>query len=510
MKKIVSILMTAAALTAMVSCSDKALDETNKDVNHAPDADAKFVFADVCLSSAFNVTGGDFNTYAGVAVEHWGGCHNQLFNADQRTGEWISSSCFNNGWVSLYKTIVDARTVIAKCDENSGTVDAGKEALGACAKVLLAYNAAVLTDLFGDAPYTQAGNYNLYPNPALDKQEDIYKDIFKMLDEAIVVLTAGGNNGAGSYDLLYSGSCSQWLKFAYGLRARLKMHTILRSQDQAADYAQIISDADKSFADASEQAEFGKYDGDSQCNPLFSFWYSREAIAASESIHNKYENLGDPRDTAIFCVSGAAVHITPSSPYFEAVPNGAGIEAQEWYTDDMYFYCLSAPTTLLSYAEVQYLKAEALARTGADASDALENALYATFDNVNANAGYASGWGFDGEGVSDDDIDTYVAARLAVPAADQLKEVMVQKYLYFHNANGGSVEAYNDIRRLMAEGGAAAAFITLENPKNATKGFPLRFGYGSSDTTTNPNVKAAFGDGSYVFTENVWWAGGTR
>ena len=176
----------------------------------------------------------------------------------------------------------------------------------------------------------------------------------------------------------------------------------------------------------------------------------------------------------------------------------------------MYLYCLAAPTTLLSYAEVQYLKAEALARTGGDASEAFENALYATFDNVNANVYYASWMGFDGEGVSDDDIDTYVADRLAVPAADLLKEIMVQKYLYFHNANGGSVEAYNDIRRLKAEGGAYANFITLENPKNASVGFPLRFGYGSSDTTTNPNVKAAFGDGSYVYTENVWWAKGTR
>ena len=500
--------MTAAALTALVSCSDKALDETNKDVNHAPDASAKFVFADVCLSSAFNVTGGDFNTYAGVAVEHWGGCHNQLYKADQRSGEWISSSCFNNGWVSLYKTIVDARTVIAKCEADSGA-DAGNEELAACAKVLLAYDSAILTDLFGDTPYSQAGNYKLYPNPALDKQEDIYKDIFTMLDEAIAVLSNSDDNGAGSYDLIYSGDCTLWLKFAYGLRARLKMHTILRSQDAAADYAQIISDADKSFADASEQADFSKYDGDSQCNPLFSFWWSREAIAASESIHNKYENLGDPRDTAIFCQYGGE-NIAPSDPDFEAVPNGAGKEVQESYTEDMYLYCLAAPTTLLSYAEVQYLKAEALARTGGDASDAFENALYATFDNVNANVYYASWMDFDGGGVSDGDIDTYVADRLAVPAADLLKEIMVQKYLYFHNANGGSVEAYNDIRRLKAEGGAAAAFITLENPKNATVGFPLRFGYGSSDTTANPNIKAAFGDGSYVYTENVWWAGGTR
>jgi len=499
--------MTAAALTAFVSCSDKALDETNKDVNHPADAEAKFVFADVCLSSAFSVTGGDFNTYAGVAVEHWGGCHNQLYRADQRTGEWISSSCFNNGWVSLYKTIVDARTVIAKCEAATGA-DAGNAALGACAKVLLAYDAAMLTDLFGDAPYSQAGNYNAYPTPALDKQENIYKDVFKMLDEAIAVLSAGGSNGAASHDFIYGGSCAKWLKFAYGLRARLKLHTILRSTDAAADYAQIISDVDNSFANAGEQAEFAKYDGDSQCNPLFSFWYSREAIAASESIHNKYAALSDPRDTAIFCLPWDCIHITANDPPFECVPNGAGKETQEEYTDDIYFYNLAAPTVLLSYAELQYIKAEALARTGGDPSEAFENALYATFVNVNANVEYATGWGFDGEGISDEDIDAYVTARLAVPAADLLKEIMVQKYLYFHNANGGSVEAYNDIRRLMAEGGAAAGFITLENPKNATIGFPLRFGYGSSDTTTNPNVKAAFGDGSYVYTENVWWAGG--
>ena len=40
--------------------------------------------------------------------------------------------------------------------------------------------------------------------------------------------------------------------------------------------------------------------------------------------------------------------------------------------------------------------------------------------------------------------------------------------------------------------------------------FPLRCPYGNDDTTTNPNIQAAYGDGQYVFTENVWWAGGTR
>ena len=46
----------------------------------------------------------------------------------------------------------------------------------------------------------------------------------------------------------------------------------------------------------------------------------------------------------------------------------------------------------------------------------------------------------------------------------------------------------------------------LQNPGK----FPLRCPYGNDDTTTNPNIQAAYGDGQYVFTENVWWAGGTR
>jgi len=43
-----------------------------------------------------------------------------------------------------------------------------------------------------------------------------------------------------------------------------------------------------------------------------------------------------------------------------------------------------------------------------------------------------------------------------------------------------------------------------------TNRFPLRFSYGSEDVTTNTNVRDAYGDGTYVYNENVWWAGGTR
>ena len=82
---------------------------------------------------------------------------------------------------------------------------------------------------------------------------------------------------------------------------------------------------------------------------------------------------------------------------------------------------------------------------------------------------------------------------------------MVQKYLGFFEEE--AVEAYNDLRRLRAMG---EDFIVLDNPLNSSNKFPLRFTYGSSDVTTNVNVREAYGDGNYVYTENVWWAGGTR
>lgn len=73
----------------------------------------------------------------------------------------------------------------------------------------------------------------------------------------------------------------------------------------------------------------------------------------------------------------------------------------------------------------------------------------------------------------------------------------------FFGASGESTEMYNDIRRWKANG---ENLVELKNPGK----FPLRLPYGNDDTTTNPNVQAAYGDGQYVYTENVWWAGGKR
>ena len=82
---------------------------------------------------------------------------------------------------------------------------------------------------------------------------------------------------------------------------------------------------------------------------------------------------------------------------------------------------------------------------------------------------------------------------------------MLQKYIGLWGGNGEAVETYADIRRLKAEG--KGDIYGLINPGK----FPLRCPYGNDDVTANPNIEKLYTDaGNYVFTENVWWAGGSR
>ena len=139
----------------------------------------------------------------------------------------------------------------------------------------------------------------------------------------------------------------------------------------------------------------------------------------------------------------------------------------------------------------------------------MKKALEAAFNNLSNSLNLANdyfGFGADMD-LSSDDADSYFTNSVTPRFnSNPLKEVLLQKYLAFYGASGESLEAYNDYRRLLALG--QTDFIGLQNPLNTQSKFPLRFAYGASDVTTNPNVKAAYGDGSYVYQKAVWWAGG--
>ena len=81
--------------------------------------------------------------------------HNQLWMAEVRSGLERSSSTFNDSWQYVYNAIRNAKTVISKTEENA--VEGDNTMARAVAEIMLAYNAAIATDMFGDTPYEQAG-----------------------------------------------------------------------------------------------------------------------------------------------------------------------------------------------------------------------------------------------------------------------------------------------------------------------------------------------------------------
>ena len=145
---------------------------------------------------------------------------------------------------------------------------------------------------------------------------------------------------------------------------------------------------------------------------------------------------------------------------------------------------------------------------GQDAKDAFQKAV-----KSNVKEYFAIGGGVIEESIDDAGIQEYIDNITPLFEADPVKEIRIQKYLA--QTRGEVIETYNDMRRIIYTDGKYP--VEMKNPNNTSSvgnRWPLRLPYGDSDVVSNPNVTAAFGSGNeagmFIFTENVWWAGGNR
>ncbi len=514
MKKIFRLLTSGLVLSALAfsftACSEDYMDKINEDKDSAKDAASKFIIPDLMLRTAQNVIGGDFNTYIGSYVEYWAGTHNQLYQAEKRNAEVRLSSTFNNGWGDIFYLIRNAKLTI---DKSKSEVPEAVQAR-AIAETMLAYILAEATDLFGDIPYTEVGNAWDTPYPNADSQESIYTEVFRLLDDAAATF-ATNPASVGGQDFIYGGSNTAWIKFINGLKARYT----LRLNNRSSNLAKVIEYVDASFSSAAEQASM-PYAGTNNQNPLFDFEWSRDGISSCTSMWNKLMERNDPRADRVYWHSNTWAHYDGVDAEGVLAPTGSPTESQGQYLYDVFMFAEKAPVHFLSYHELMFIKAEAQARLGktAEAKESLKEAIMAAFVNleisVDAGINAPSVLAYDGiepitvlkpnesEALAEEYFDDTVEALFD---ANPLKEVMLQKYIGLWGGNGEAVETYADIRRLKAEG--KGDIYGLINPGK----FPLRCPYGNDDVTANPNIEKLYTDaGNYVFTENVWWAGGSR
>lgn len=480
MKNIKITLTGLMALFLFQSCSDDKLDEINTNLNDPLNVPTRLVITDVMTSTAFNITGSDYSFYAGVYSELNAGNFGQMYDAQNRDGQPQLASTYNNSWNTSYRQLSTLKGIIEKCSE--GGAESGNFATLGVAQILYAYNLAVLTDLFGDIPNSEALKPKEILQPKLDKQEEVYVEIFKKLNDGILNLNKTTSFASlGVQDLIYGGNVAKWKKAANGLLARYTMRLSLKKPD----YVNVVNYVDASFSNAEEEFKFVNA---LVPNPYARFEEDRGYLSVAKSFYERVLANGplDVRSDGYFTKKSGVVKVFDNSKVGE-------VNAQD-------FYSISAlmseknPIYLLSYHELLFLKAEAQARLGQDlnAYNTMKLAIKAAYlkDQVVK--------------FTDVQADTYIAAIPVLTGNALLKRIMVEKQISFYENE--AIEAYNDIRRLIAMGNED--LLPLVHPKPEL--FPKRFGYGNSDVSANPNVKEAFGDGTYVYSEDVWWAGGTR
>ncbi|MGL5112581.1 MAG: SusD/RagB family nutrient-binding outer membrane lipoprotein [Flavobacterium sp.] len=479
MKNIKIALLAFVGLILFQSCSEDKLDDINNNPNDPTDVPSRLIITDVMVASAFSLTGSDNSFYAGVYSELNAGNHNQMFKAQTRDGEPQKSTTYNNSWNTAYRQLRTLKIIIDKCSAG-GSEQGNHQTLG-IAQILYAYNLAMLTDLFGDVPHSEALTLtNLQPK--LDKQEVIYQEVFKKLNDGIANLGKTTVYASlGSQDVIYGGNSSKWIKAANGLLARYTM----RLSFVKANYQAVIDYVEASFKSSDE--EF-KLVNNGIPNPYARFEADRGGLCVAKSFYDILVANGtsDARTAVFFTKKDGAVN-----PLDNSLLNP--IEAQNVYSISGIMNTKN-PIYVLGYHELLFLKAEAQARLGQDvAAQATMNlaikAAYTKNQVVTFSVAQA---------------DTYIASIGTLTGNDLLKKIMVEKHISFYENEG--IEDYNDARRLKAMGNGDLVPLVNARPNF----FPQRFGYGNSDVSANAHVREAFGDGSYVYTEKVWWAGGTR
>ncbi|PKP53069.1 MAG: hypothetical protein CVT92_05720 [Bacteroidetes bacterium HGW-Bacteroidetes-1] len=443
-------------LAVMISSCKKWID-TDLNTNPNRPADVTMALLLPSTQSALGyVIGGDYTRVSAMWMQHLSGVDRQSLALERYS---VLESDQNNLWNTLYGEVLKNLSILqAKAEEQNAMHFLG------ISKVMTAYTLAMITDVWGDAPFTEALNGdegNL--TPVYDSQESIYGAVNTLLTEAIAHLgetTPTGVPVPGTSDLIFGGDAAKWMAVAKTLKVRYTLHLSKKNGlgpvRDAINAGGLIADNDGDF-----QFNFGVAANEN--NPRFQFDDQRGDIRVGAKIVDLMNVTGDPRIAGYFDKKDAA-------DYTGSTPGGAELGAA-WagpaYAGN------GAPVFFLNYFEVKFMEAEAFFGT--------DNARAATAYNDAVKASLAK------HGVSD-------AAWEAVNAAEtsgsiSLEKIMTGKYI----ANYLNSETWVDWKR--------TAIPSLSLPASNVSVTPRRYLYPTDERLYNgANMPAGVQS-----TDRVWW-----
>lgn len=400
-------------------------------------------------------------------------------------------------WSAFYDRLTDVEDIYKISDrlkENN---------YKAIALVYKSWAYSILTDLYGDVPYSQAikaseGNFS----PAFDKQKDIYVQILKDLETANTLfddtkaLTYGG-------DMIYNANSltggknlgiQKWKKFANSLRLRLLLRISKREGEinVGQQINSILSNPTSNpvFTANADDAIF-RYPG---TFPYFNPYYQartldwRDGTYFTKFFLNHMNGVNDPRRTvwAIpVTVNGQSVYQGIESGYPTSLEYIVGRNSS--YADALRTSPLLG--VMMTYSEVEFIKAELALKgfnTGKTPKSHYESGIMASISQWGASmpAGFLD--------------QTGVAYNSSGTISQQLEQIILQKYYAYFFVD---YQSWFEKRRTGYPVLPRGTGIPAENQ------FPSRVPYPTYLQSLNPaNLQAAVasigGDNSNV---KVWW-----
>ena len=212
MKKIAIILFSACGLIGLNAC-DAGFDEMNVNKTAAIAINPVFALnnAVINISPPSPTVQYEVGIVQQIVSPNSGVLTGANFNQDNRDNTQAT-------WQRYYRSVIrNTYDVIAT------TKDPSRTNLVNMAKILQSYAFLVLTDTYGDIPYTEAGkgytDQKVYPK--YDKQQAVYAGIIKDISDAVAALDASKTRETA--DVLFGGDVAKWKKFGNSLLLRIGM-----------------------------------------------------------------------------------------------------------------------------------------------------------------------------------------------------------------------------------------------------------------------------------------------
>jgi hypothetical protein len=203
-KNSIKTLALAGLISIVSSCN-----YTELDINKDPNKPATGSLA-LLLPVAENAARGAFEAVNSSAMGFAG-----LWNSSDSYN--LSNTSFQGTWNGGFQSLQTIEEIL------KATEDGKNPRYRGIALVLKAYSMGNYVDMFGDMPYSEAWKGNAATkntSPKFDKDSDIYEDLLKLCDQAVVEL-AKAQPVAVVNDYMGGGNAATWTRIAKTVKLRL-------------------------------------------------------------------------------------------------------------------------------------------------------------------------------------------------------------------------------------------------------------------------------------------------